>query len=139
MRAVIKLELIGDNYIQHLKLIEAGRVCSPRHVKKLIDVISYGQKGLRPWVARITGYDAQYGLAREFVSSARDYSFANSIGSRGIFEYFALTDGIYEVNECIRLGQARRYFIRVKKGTITEITREEVDQCLTSDTLESAS
>lgn len=133
MRAVLRLELIGDNYIQHKKLVDSGQAPQP-HIKKLIRLWRYGRKSLRPWVARITGRDA-HGYVREFVHSSRDYSEANSIGSKGIYEYYALKPGIYEFNECIALGQARRYFIRVERAKITEITREDVEAWL-NDTLE---
>jgi hypothetical protein len=115
MRTVLKLECIGDNYIQHARLIEQGKARMPLHTRQFIPIIRYGQKRFRVWVAKIV--DGQ----REFVTGMRDYSLANSIGSRGVFEYFALDNGIYEVNECIELGKARRYFIQVKDTAIEEI------------------
>jgi len=129
MRAVLKLEIVGDNYLQRKKLIETGRAPCP-HIKEWIRILRYGRKQFRPWVARITGFHNQYGFVREFVTGMRDYTHANSIGSRGIYEYFALSPGIYEVNECVKLGKNRRYFIRVQDATITEIDRDEVLQCL---------
>lgn len=129
MTAVLKLEIIGDNYLQHLKLVEQGEALQP-HLREYIQLLKYGQKKFRPWVARLHGLDEKYGFAREFVVGMRDYTFANAIGSRGIYEYFALEDGLYEVNECIKLGYARRYFIRVENAEITEISHEEVERCL---------
>lgn len=129
MRAVLKLEMIGDNYLQHLKLVEQGKAPQPC-LKRYIRLLKYGQRKFRPWVARLRGLDEKYRFAREFIVGMRDYSLANSIGSRGVFEYFALANGLYEINECIKLGCARRYFIRAENTTITEISREEVEQCL---------
>lgn len=129
MRAVLKLEIIGDNYLQRRKLIEAGKAPRP-HLKEWIRILRYGRKQFRPWVARITGFHNKYGFTREFIVGMRDYSDANSIGSRGVYEYFALEPGLYEVNECVKLGLARRYFIRVENTEITEISRKEVLQCL---------
>jgi len=126
MRAVLRLEIIGDNYLQHNRLIEEKRLSCPRAIKEMINVIRYGQPRLRPWVARITGLDDRFRLAREFIIGMRDYSQANSIGSFGIYEYFALPPGIYEVNESIKLGKARRYFIRIQDGKIVEIGVGEV-------------
>lgn len=125
MRAILKLEIIGDNYLQHLRLVEQEKAPQPR-LREYIKLLKYGQKKFRPWVARIVGLDPQYGLAREFIVGMRDYSLANSIGSRGVFEYFALSDGIYEVNECIKLGYSRRYFIRVQNTQVVEIIHEEI-------------
>lgn len=123
MKAVLRLECIGDNYIQRTRLIEQGRAQMPHHTRQFIPIIRYGQKRFRVWVARVV--DGK----REFITGMRDYSLANSIGSRGIFEYFALDDGIYEVNECVELGKSRRYFVRVQDTKIEET-------CLTNDTLE---
>jgi hypothetical protein len=130
MRAVLRLEVIGDNYLQHQKLINQGKAQWPQNLREMVKVIRYGQRRFRPWVARLRGLDEKYGFAREFVVGMRDYSLANSIGSRGVYEYFALEDGIYEVNECVKLGHSRRYFIRVESTQIIEISREEVEECL---------
>lgn len=118
MKAVLKLECIGDNYIQRARLIEQGKAKMPHHVHQFVPIIRYGRKRFSTWVARII--DGK----REFVAGVRDYTFANSVGSRGIFKYFVLDDGIYEVNECICLGKARRYFIQVQNTEIAEITSE---------------
>lgn len=123
MKAVLRLECIGDNYIQRAHLIGQGKVQMPRHTRQFIPIIRYGQKRFRVWVAKLVDGE------RQFITGMRDYSLANSIGSRGIFEYFALDDGVYEVNECTKLGKSRRYFIRVQNTEIEEI-------CLINDTLE---
>jgi hypothetical protein len=72
--------------------------------------------GNKPWVAKITGLDPKYGLAREFVRGIRDYSGSNSVGSRGIETTFALEDGIYEINIPRSWKQTDREFIRVADG-----------------------
>jgi len=131
MRAVIRLEIIGEPY----HWLRRNRANAPIKrvlpMREEINIIRYGQKRFYPWVARITGID-QRGLTREFVESVRDWGSARSKGMRGIYEYFALLPGVYEVNECIKLGQARRYFIRVEDTEYTEIPREEVNQWLKS-------
>ena len=113
MRAVIRLEVIGENYRHHLRAVGEGKAKKP-HLKKYIELLRYGQKKFTPWVARITanGY--------EFIESHRDYSQANGIGSRGIFEYYALRAGLYEVNACVKLGEMRRYCIIVNDDTTIE-------------------
>ena len=116
MRAVLRLEVIGDNYRHHLHVIENGEAREP-HLRQYIQVVRYGRRGLRPWVVRIVD------RGREFVDGVRDYTDANGTGSRGVFEYFALTPGIYEVNECVRLGKMRRYYIRVGE----DATYEEIE------------
>ena len=131
MRAVLRLEIIGDNYLQRNKLIEEKSLPYPRMMREMINVIRYGQRRLRPWVARVTGLDDRFGFAREFIIGMRDYSQANSIGSFGVYEYFALTPGIYEVNESVELGKTRRYFVRVQNGEIVEISANEVFKRMT--------
>lgn len=86
------------------------------------------------WVARLLGIDEKWGFAREFVRGQADWSCAKMTGSRGIFVYYALTDGIYEVNKRVSWKHVRRYFICVEGAEITEISREEVLQCLKSGT-----
>jgi hypothetical protein len=85
----------------------------------------------RPWVARITGLDAQWMFKRIFMRGTYDYSQTNRVGSRGTRLYFAVPPGIYEV--CRNTGWQRyeRFFCRVENnGDIMRITREEVIACL---------
>ncbi len=121
MLAVLELEWIGENIDAHCRLYDKQL--------KLVGA-ELGFKSNRPWVARITGPDTRYGLAREFLRGQIDYSRANSVGSRGVYLYFPLKDGIYEVYRHETWERSRRYFIRVEGMQITEITREEVEQCL---------
>lgn len=130
MRAVFRLEMIGDNFFAY------KRFAQKRNERYERDVYLRGmaRSELKPWVARILGPDKKYGLQREFLHGQRDYTFANSIGSRGIYEYFALTPGVYEVNERLTWKRARRYFVRVEGTEIAEISRDEVLECLKNTT-----
>lgn len=111
MRVVLRLECIGDDVVKLLK--QAGK--------------ALGGKGLTdPWVARITGLDNKFGFCREFVNGEKDYSLANSVGSRGVYLYFALSPGIYEVFEKLAWKQHRRFFIRVENDTYSEISKAEI-------------
>ncbi len=126
MRAVLKLEFIAENYHAYKRTEKQQEGvhsdAAERYGKYL------GRDVSRPWCARITGPHETYGLAREFVKGQIDYSKANSVGSRGVFIYYALKDGLYEVNERTTWSKVRRYFIHVEDATITEIAREEVMQ-----------
>lgn len=137
MRALFKIELIGDNIRREARNIvndltpAVGRAAAEAFM---------GKDPSRPWVARIDGLDPRYGLARTFVHGTRDYSRANSVGSRGVWECFALEPGLYEVFHRVSWHRARRYFIRVTEdGSYHEISREEVEACLRSATSASAS
>lgn len=84
-------------------------------------------RNLKPWVSRLTGLDENYRFQREFINiSQKDYSRANSKGSRGIYIYYILKDGIYEVKRLVDWKRTRRYFIRVDEDRISEISRAEV-------------
>lgn len=88
----------------------------------------------RPWVARLLRYEQGelvFGkFEREFVRGQRDFSQTNRSGSRGIFIYYALKPGIYEVNDRTSWSNTRRYFCRVDGVVITEISRTEAIQWL---------
>lgn len=130
MKAVLKLELIADNLYQFQYLRRQGKVSRDASWHQEINLIRFGNKKLKPWVARVNaGPNGQ--MEREFQRpQLKDYSQANSSGSRGIFAYYTLSDGMYEVNERTSWSKARRYFIRVVEDTITEIPKEEVLACL---------
>lgn len=85
-----------------------------------------------PWVARLTGLDARRGFVREFVHGRKDYSNANSVGSRGVFYHYMLEDdAVYEVNQQISWGKRGvRVYLRVSGGVIYESTREGVEECI---------
>src|SRR5690606_23131495 len=79
----------------------------------------------KPWVARLDGLDHKYGFRRTFLEGQKDYRDANSGGSRGVYVYYALRPGIYEVNERVTWKRVRRYFIRVVGSEIHEISKDE--------------
>ena len=139
MRAVLKLEIIGEPYHWLRRNRQRALIKRTLPIREEINIIRYGRKSLRPWVAKIVGVDAHYGYKREFRTGMRDWSLARSSGMHGVYEYYALTPGIYEVNECIKLGQSRRYFIRVEGTEYKEITREEVEQWWVKSCSESTS
>jgi len=128
MRAVLELEFIAENY--HAGKREAAKLHSemPYGVERYRAIL--GRDKSRPWVARLLGCSEQYGFTREFIHGQIDYSRANSIGSRGVFLYFALKDGIYEVNERTSWTKVRRYFLLVDSTEMVEVSKEEVTQWL---------
>lgn len=84
------------------------------------------------WVAEIIGIDPKYKYGRKFLKCKKDYSRANSKGSRGIFAEFILESGkIYEVKHQISWRNSRRYFCTVNdEGDIIELTESEVQEWL---------
>ena len=51
----------------------------------------------KPWVARLTGTDPQWGFQREFMNGIADFSRANRPKTRGVYYLFTLPPGVYEV------------------------------------------
>lgn len=85
----------------------------------------------RAWVAQVMGRDGRGRWTRAFLDGARDYSSANSIGSRGVTINFTLEEGpIYEVSAPKTWRSTDRYFCRVIEGTIQRMEESEVRQCL---------
>lgn len=124
MRAVLKLEIIGDNYYSYKRTLATGEAQETPRMERYAEMM--GRDKTRPWVAKIMGTDPKYEFRREFLRGQKDYSLANSVGSRGVYEYFALQDGIYEVHERFSWKGTRRYFICVQDTKITEISCDEV-------------
>jgi hypothetical protein len=124
MRAVLKLEFIGENYFSYKRKATQKSEAMERYGEFL------GRDKSRPWVASISGFDEENRPVREFVRGQIDYSQASKNGSRGVFIYYPLKDGIYEVNDRQSWTTVQRYFVLVENGVITEIAKEAAIQCL---------
>ncbi len=112
MRACIRLELIGDD--THSRL-------------RMFDVVI----GKRPYVAKLIGLDDKWGFRRIFKRGEKDYSLANSVGSRDVYVYYSLAPGMYEVFEQVSWRKTRtRYIIVDEFGEIQTISKDEAIQCL---------
>lgn len=106
----------------------------PRFVKALEaigdDARQYGFPA-RCWIAQIFGADGHGGWARAFVHGVKDYSSANSKGSRGIAVTFFLEEGpIYEVSSPLSWKSIDRYFLRIVDGSPLRMAKSEVEECL---------
>src|SRR4030042_1894631 len=102
------MELIGDDWTEYERAMRRGRVTRPISVEMEFRWLRRQGTVTYPWVARITGTDPHFGLARQFVRCTKDYSEANSMGSRGVRGFYVLDSGIYEVNRRVSWKQIRR-------------------------------
>lgn len=129
-KAVVRLELVGDD--THQRMILAKKQLRGAGLDVEAAVLFEGMGKGRPWIARLTGLDPRFGYRREFVRPAgKDYSEGNSIGSRGVYAYYLLDPGLYEVSARLSWKRRRRYFLRVDEaGNKQEIDEEEVRRCL---------
>ena len=130
MKATISLEFIGANTYQQLQGISnfVDQI-SPGLAKKFIGDVP---KGIKPWVAEITGKDDKFGLKRSFLKPNFDYKNANSKGSRGVQLWFVLeSDRLYQVYERTSWKGSRKYFCAVNvDGSIYELNDKEVEEWL---------
>lgn len=113
MRTSLSLEAIDDHIVQRYRN-------EPRRWP------AWKEKPPSPWCAKIHGLSKQYGYDREFLDATKDYQDANRSGSRGVMFYWALEDGIYEVQELRPRKKPRRYFGRVSGGHLSECDETEV-------------
>lgn len=88
-----------------------------------------GELRVRPSVARLA--DAGDGsLRRAYLPGREDYSRADALGQRGVYVYWFLPDGVYEIVRPVSWCDARRSFARVAGGALTEIDETEVARWL---------
>ena len=129
MLAQLKIEAIGDSTDAQIKAYH--KTVSTMLGRNFADAF-IGKSAPSYWVARITGTDIRYGYQREFLHGKKDYTNANSIGSRGVEVSYLLESGnIYEVKKHVSWKRSVRYFCTVDdNGDIIDMSKEEVDQCL---------
>lgn len=132
MKHIIAFEAIGDD--------ADGLNKAMRRVSRQVEAILPGYGALLspgprngPWVAEITGLDPVYRFARRFVCGQKDYTNANSIGSRGVMVHFVVDEGpVYEASCRTSWRKGRRYFFRVVDGREIELDEAEVRACLST-------
>lgn len=127
MSYILALECIGDDTNGHAWL---------RHqaMRQLMgeDVAAFMRLPTRrPWVAHLTGLSARYGFARAFVPGKKDFSQANSLGSRGVYAHYILEEGLlYEVHALLSWKRSEHYYCQIRLGAPFRLTKEVIIQCL---------
>jgi len=123
----IKIERIGDNNQEYFSLWD----------KVLSDLIPglgnavIGKPPALAFCAEITGLHPKFKFERKFLKPNRDYSQANRIGSRGVFDYYNLEEGkIYDIKAPRTWKHTDRYYCRVMKESIVRMDESEVIECL---------
>ena len=125
MKSIIKLEAIGDDFYFNKNKMEFREYL--RYMQKL------GPDKSKSDVFRVTDYKNDFIYKR--LKPIREYSEANSIGSRGIYLYYIVDDGPYFVVDRYQWNKVRKYFVIANNGVITEITKNEAIEWLTKNTL----
>ena len=80
----------------------------------------------RPWVARIQGTCPKYNLERKFEWAMKDYRDASRSGRSGIYHYFFLRPGVYEIYEILNTTRTTRYFGVSDGGVFARVEKDEV-------------
>lgn len=127
MRAHLKLECIGLNTRQQLQ-----------HFDRICQTVGFPQEELprfAPWVAEARiGQDG--GIYFHYLYGKRDYSQANSKGSRFVYENYILEeDRLYRVCDRTSWKSTREYWVAVTPdGGLYELSDAEAAEWLSSMT-----
>ena len=137
MKAMLRLELIGDNTRQAMR--EACEALDS--LEPLLGRTVIGRTKSRCWAAEILAPHPIYEFCREFLCYEKDYENANSVGSRGVEAIYILESGkVYEISAATSWAKTRRYFAMVSEsGDICEIDKREVNRWLEQQSARSAS
>jgi len=118
MLVALALEAIGDN----------NRALERDHM-----ALMGGYLTPRPWVCRLHEYVGNGHFRREFVQGRKDYSRANSVGSRGVYYHYALEPGVYEVQALQSWRSRRKYFALCDGQCLHEVSTEEAIDVLIAE------
>jgi hypothetical protein len=83
-----------------------------------------------PWAARLTGLCPKYGFRREFINGIKDWTHVKKAkrGERwpGVYIYYAVPPGLYEINHRMSKGrQYREYILVLEGGELKTISKDE--------------
>lgn len=119
----IKIEIIGDNIDEQVKMF--SYMCDSVTPGLSNSVIGKHKK--RGWCCQITGKDNKYTFKRFFLTGNKDYRHGNSLGSRGVYEYYNLEEGnVYEISSPVSWKKDDRYFCKIVDNKLLRISKEEV-------------
>lgn len=80
-----------------------------------------------PYVCCITGINRDGQFIRVYLRGDKDYTEANSVGSRGVYLYYLLhTHRVYEVCRRVSWSKTEKYYCIVTQEGINRITRDQV-------------
>lgn len=85
----------------------------------------------QPWAAHLFGLDKRWGFRRQFITGVRDYSYGQEHHTRGVYLYFNLPPGLYEVFRSISWRHEERYFFQIDdNGDLYRMSKDNVESCL---------
>jgi hypothetical protein len=123
MKHLIKIEAIGDDSFQTLSGMS----------KFMSQFIDRKPEKISPyyWLAELTGLSDTYKFERIFLKGNKDYSLANSKGSRGVFIYYTIEEEkFYEIKKPVTWRRTDRYFFTWYNNREYRLTEQQVIECL---------
>jgi hypothetical protein len=128
VKATLALEFIGADSADWLNtMTKQFNQLAPGFGDRFI-----GRSRSGPWVAEIIGRHPKFKLDRKFLPSNRDYTRANSKGSRGVYLWYILeSNHLYQVNARVSWKNSERYFCATtESGELYYLTDGEADEWL---------
>lgn len=128
MKASLRLEFIGANDFNAIR--GAARIINA--IAPGLGDAFVGDMPRGPYVAEIAWSVESMRFARRYLPSQRDYSKANSKGSRGVMLCFILeSDRLYEVHSRISWRNSETYYAAVSEdGSVYRLKESEAQEWL---------
>jgi len=124
---LLKLECIGDN-------VRAQTQFYTRNINSLIPglgTLTFGEMPDRYFVYEVWYDRKNYDIKKQKLYPKKDYSKANSVGSRGIYAFYFLENNkIYEIKKPISWKSSDHYFCKIENDLEIRLTPEETLKCL---------
>jgi hypothetical protein len=124
---LLKIECIGDNISSQCKF----------YTKQINSMISglgslvFGETPERYSVYEVYYDRKNYSIKKVKLYPKKDYSKANSVGSRGVYAFYFLENGkMYEVKEPTSWRNTEHYFCKIENNELLRMTPEEAIKCL---------
>lgn len=115
MNAILKLEVIGDDCHAYMHALDRGKIKNIQ-TREMCRAMKYGQARYYPSIMRLE-QNRRIPVERMM----KDYSNAKKLGTHGVFDWYSLEPGRYEIRECVELGAMRTKYITVNDdGSISE-------------------
>lgn len=87
---------------------------------------SFGLGDRTGWCAKVF-FDCG-SVRRSFIKPLVDYAKGNSVGSRGVYKTWVLSDGLYQVEERVSWKRRVRYFMLVSGSEMSIIQDGEAEE-----------
>jgi len=106
------------------------------HVIKIECVGEGSPRAKKYGVWQILDIKKPEGFVKSYLKPHKDYTNANSVGTRGVFAYYIIQEAkIYEVLRPLSWNRSEHYYVQFYQGNGIRLTIDKVFQCLARDRL----